>query len=90
MIPMTPDGKPTPALLTKAARVELLYSDILMASLLVIPAFAADNNWTNEERSQIRDTLILSMSALSLNIDTMSELRTTAGAVLERLAAITG
>jgi len=77
------------ALLTKAARVELLHSDILMAGLLVIPAFAADNTWTKEERRQIRDTLILTMDTLSLNIDTMSELRTTAEEVLERLAEIT-
>ena len=77
------------ALLTKAARMDLMHTDLQIASLLmVIPAFEADNKWTNEERRQIRDMLIQAMGTLELNMNAIIELRATAEKVLERLAEI--
>jgi len=77
------------ALLTQAARMDLQHTDLQIAGLyLVVPAFEADNKWTDEERRQIRDMLILTMGTLQLSMDTMIELRATAERVLERLAEI--
>jgi hypothetical protein len=77
------------ALLTQTARMDLMHTDLQFAGLnMVIPAFEADNKWTNEERRQIRDMLIQTMGTLEINMDTMIELRATAERVLERLAEI--
>jgi hypothetical protein len=77
------------ALLTQAARMDLMHTDLQIAGLhMVIPAFEADNKWTNEERRQIRDMLIQTMGTLELNMNTITELRATAEKVLERLAEI--
>jgi len=77
------------ALLTQAARMDLMHTDLQIVSLhMVIPAFEADNKWTNEERRQIRDILIQSMGTLELNMNAITELRATAEKVLERLAEI--
>jgi hypothetical protein len=78
------------ALLTQTARMDLQHTDFQIAGLyLVVPAFEADSKWTDEERRQIRDMLILTMGTLKLSMDTMIELRATAERVLERLAEIT-
>jgi hypothetical protein len=78
------------ALLTQTARKDLQHTDLQIAGLyLVVPAFEADNKWTDEERRQIRDTLIVTMGSLKMSMDTMIELRATAERVLERLAEIT-
>jgi hypothetical protein len=78
------------ALLTQTARMDLQHTDFQIAGLyLVVPAFEADSKWTDEERRQIRNMLILTMGTLKLSMDTMIELRATAERVLERLAEIT-
>ena len=77
------------ALLTQTARMDLMHTDLQFGGLnMVIPAFEADNKWTNEERRQIRDMLIQAMGTLELNMNAIIELRATAEKVLERLAEI--
>jgi len=77
------------ALLTQAARMDLMHTDLHFAGLhMVIPAFEADNKWTNEERRQIRLMAIQTMGTLELNMNAITELRAAAEKVLERLAEI--
>ena len=69
--------------------MDLMHTDLQFAGLfVVIPAFEADNKWTNEERRQARDLVVQTMGTLELTATAISELRATAEKVLERLAEL--
>ena len=78
------------ALLTRAERMELQHGQILHSSIFrSVPAFAADEKWTSEERREIRALLVISKLSLNMSMDTMTELRATADEVLSRLLKLT-
>ena len=77
------------ALLTQAARMSLIHSDLQIEGLyMLVPAFEADGKWSNEERRHIKVMLIQTKGSLQMNMDAMTELHATAERVLERLAEI--
>ena len=78
------------ALLTRANRFESQHSQLqFFGYFRLIPAFNADEKWTNSERREISELLDISRSTLKLSLDTMEELRVTAEIILERLSELT-
>ncbi len=78
------------ALLTRAERMESQHTQLMQGSVLrSVPAFEADGVWTVEERRELRELALISKLTLQMSLETMKELRTTAGAVHGRLLELT-
>ncbi len=78
------------ALLTRAERMEFQHTQLMHGGVLrSVPAFEADGKWTSEERREIRELVLISKLTLQMSIETMTELRATAGEVRGRLLELT-